>query len=292
MLAALGEYASGSDIDVFNIARDLEYGIEEASSDHNILHTLLLFKHYELPWLQNDASGYAKPSWFFEAEDSPKLPVLAEDTLVYRDSAYKGVKYEIDWGRVGRPLSTTWRPRKGRLIPIKLPRGAPSIYFGGIDSCEGRKSEFEVILPRFCSFQPDENGIRVVGYGGGRVQCQILMTWLPLMEFLREDLLVPDDVQDLWDDIQEGDKAAVDKIGKLLEMRPCREGFYAKRVAESEEYLVVNLFGKGDWEFVGGDMVMARVENTVFVIKKADLPHTKRVKLSSAATSFVNHLRL
>ena len=83
------------------------------------------------------------------------------------------------------------------------------------------------------------------GMGGGS-SAGILMTWLPLMEFLREDLLVPDDVQDLWDDIQEGDKAAVDKIG-LLEMRPCREGFYAKRVAESEEYLVVNLFGKGDW---------------------------------------------
>ena len=44
MLAALQEYANGSDIDVFLIARDLEYGIKEASVDQNILHTLMLFQ--------------------------------------------------------------------------------------------------------------------------------------------------------------------------------------------------------------------------------------------------------
>ena len=153
MLAALQEYANGSDIDVFLIARDLEYGIKEASVDQNILHTLMLFQHYELAWLQNDASSLKKPRWFSEVKNSPKLPVLAEDILVYRDNAYKGVKYKLNWERVGRPLSTTWRPQKRGLIPIKLPKGAPAIYIGGLDSCEGRQSEFEVVLPRFCSFK-------------------------------------------------------------------------------------------------------------------------------------------
>ena len=293
MLAALKEYAHGSDIDVFLIAKDLEYGIKEASVDQNILHTLMLFKHYELPWLQNDISGFAKPSWFSEVKNSPKLPVLTTDRLVYRNNAYKGFKYKLDWGRVGRPLSTTWRPRKGGLVPIKLPKGAPSIFFGGVDSCQGRQSEFEVVLPRFCSYRSEGSNIRVNGYGASKFQCQILMSWLPLIDFLLVDVPVPvqDDVTDLWDDLQTGDGTAINKLGHLLEMRLCKESFYAKKIAENDDYLVVNLFGEGNWELVGGNLSMAKVENTVFIINKNDSSPRKRVRLLSTAIRFVNHTR-
>ena len=123
MLAALGEYASGSDIDVFNIARDLEYGIEEASSDHNILHTLLLFKHYELPWLQNDASGYAKPSWFCDRRLTKASRTRGRHPCVPRQ-CLQGRKIRNRLGTGRKASINDMAAEKGRLIPIKLPKGA------------------------------------------------------------------------------------------------------------------------------------------------------------------------
>lgn len=281
MLSALKAYAHGSDVDVFLITRDLEYGIQEATTDHNVLHTLLFFKYYELPWLQNDASGLAKPGWFSgvnNTDDCPKLPLRATAGLVYRDNAYKGTKFELDYANVNRPLSTTWRPKKS-TDPILLPKGAPAIYFGGVDSCEGKRSEFEVVLPRFCSYKSDGATVRVDGYQAAQFQCEILVSWLPLLDFLADPSLPDDRVDDLF---EEG--GAVDTLGDLLDVRPCQGSFYAKRVAEGEDYVVVNLFGEGPWERFNGDV--ARVKNTVFVIKK---PPRKRRRLSTAG-KLIDHV--